>query len=262
MNYSYGRSGGGFLSSIPPIVKNLIIINALIFLATQIASFSGPMYRYLALYYPESPFFMPHQLFTHMFMHGGFFHLFFNMYALWIFGTPLERTWGSKKFLLFYIITGIGAALIYCLVQWIQMMGYESSMTTETYSYLKSFVGDSNFVSDVMNNRSQGLRNSFSGVADDWFVTMITPMVGASGAIFGVLLGFGMLFPNVILQLIFPPVRLKAKYFVLIYGALELYLSIQQPGDSVAHVAHVGGMIFGFILIKLWKKKSMNRYWS
>ena len=222
MNQSYGRSGGGFLSSIPPIVKNLIIINALILLATQVESFRLPMYEYLALFYPQSPFFKPHQLLTHMFMHSDFWHLFFNMYALWIFGSPLERTWGSKRFLLFYLVTGIGAALFYILVQWVQI----------TY---------------------------FGG---NLYNAMTIPMVGASGAIFGVLLGFGMLFPNVILQLIFPPVRLKAKYFVMIYGALELFLSIQQPGDSVAHVAHVGGMIFGFILIKLWKKKSMNKYWS
>lgn len=254
----YGR-GGGFLSSIPPIVKNLIIINALIFLATQVGTFEIPMFRYLALYYPESPFFMPHQLFTHMFMHGSFFHLFFNMYALWIFGSPLERTWSSKKFLLFYTVTGIGAALIYCLIQWIQMMGYESSMTPEVMSYMKSFISDSNFIDSVIYNRGS-IRAPLE--AHEWLSAMITPMVGASGAIFGVLLGFGMLFPNIILQLIFPPVRLKAKYFVLIYGALELYLSIQQPGDSVAHVAHVGGMIFGYILIRLWKKKSMNRYWS
>ncbi|MDR0661545.1 MAG: rhomboid family intramembrane serine protease [Prevotellaceae bacterium] len=258
MNYSYGRSGG-FLSSIPPIVKNLIIINALIFLATQIGTFETPMFRYLALYYPESPFFMPHQPFTHMFMHGGFFHLFFNMYALWIFGTPLERTWGSKKFLLFYMATGIGAALIYCGVQWIQMMSYESSMAPELLSQMKSSVSESGFIENVMHNRG-GIRAPLE--AHDWLRAMITPMVGASSAIFGVLLGFGMLSPNVILQLIFPPVRLKAKYFVIIYGALELYLSIQQPGDSVAHVAHVGGMIFGFILIKLWQKKRMNRYWN
>lgn len=261
MNYSYGRSGG-FLSSIPPIVKNLIIINALIFLATQIGGFQTPMYRYLALYYPGSPFFMPHQLLTHMFMHASFFHLLFNMYALWIFGTPLERTWGSKKFLFFYLVTGIGAALLYCLVQWIQMMGYEASMATDMLSQLKSFVSSSSFIEDTLHYRAQGLRTTFSGVADSWFATMITPMVGASGAIFGVLLGFGMLFPNVVLMLIFPPVRLKAKYFVIIYGAIELLLSIQQPGDSVAHVAHVGGMIFGYILIKLWKKKNMNSYWS
>lgn len=221
MNQSYGR-GGGFLGSIPPIVKNLIIINALLLLATQIQSFRLPMYEYLALFYPQSPFFKPHQLFTHMFMHSDFWHLFFNMYALWIFGSPLERTWGSKRFLFFYIVTGLGAAAFYLLVQWIQI-------------------------------------NYFGGNLYD---AMTIPMVGASGAIFGVLLGFGVLFPNVILQLIFPPVRLKAKYFVMIYGALELFLSIQQPGDSVAHVAHVGGMVFGFILIKLWKKKNLNRYWS
>ena len=255
---SFGRSGGGFLSGIPPIVKNLIIINALVFLATQIASFNPSMFRYLALYYPESPLFMPHQLFTHMFMHGSFMHLLFNMYALWIFGAPLERTWGSKKFLFFYISTGIGAALIYCLVQWVQMMGF----TADDLSQVKAIVSSSNFVDDVMHYRAQGLRPSFPGAADNWLATMVTPMVGASGAIFGVLLGFGMLFPNIVLQLIFPPVRLKAKYFVLLYGVFELYLSIQQPGDSVAHVAHVGGMIFGYILIRLWKKKSINRYRS
>ena len=255
--------GGGFLSSIPLIVKNLIIVNLLVFLATQV--FEEPMYRYLSLYYPESPFFMPHQLFTHMFMHGSFFHLFFNMYALWIFGTPLEQSWGSKKFLTFYIICGIGAALFYSLVQWIQMMGYESSMTAEMLAQAKAAVNAPNFVENVTSLRMQNLRPTLSGIADDWLVTMITPMVGASGAIFGVLLGFGMLFPNAIIGLIFPPIRLRAKYFVMIYGALELYLSIQQPGDSVAHLAHVGGMLFGFILIKFWQwqqKKKQKQLWN
>ncbi len=248
MNYSSQPHGGGFLSSIPPIVKNLLIINFLVFLATQV--FEGPMYQYLALYYPESPLFMPHQLFTYMFMHGNFGHIFFNMYALWIFGSPLEQRIGSKRFLTYYIITGVGAALVYILVQWIQLHGIESSMAPAVLEEAKNFMNQPGFAKEVANLHAQSL-----GYTNEWLSMMATPMVGASGAIFGVLLAFGMLFPNTVLFLLFPPMKIKAKYFVILYGIVELVWGVYQPGDTVAHFAHVGGMLFGIILILLWRRK-------
>lgn len=207
MNYYQNR---GFFANIPPVIKNLLIINIIMLIATYLTG--NILYKELGLFYPASHFFKPYQFITHMFMHGNIWHLFFNMYALWIFGCALEYVWGSKRFFLFYMATGIGAALFYTLVLWLT----SSSMP--------------------------GL--------------LVTPMVGASGAIYGVLLGYGMLFPNNVLELVFPPIALKAKWFVLIFGVLELVLGITNQGGNIAHFAHLGGMIFAFLLIRLWRKKS------
>ncbi|MDR2585035.1 MAG: rhomboid family intramembrane serine protease [Prevotellaceae bacterium] len=210
----YYKQNRGFLANIPPVVLNLLIINVLMLVATQF--FGDMMYQKLSLFYPASPFFKPYQFITHIFMHGGFYHLFFNMYALFIFGCALEYVWGSKRFFLFYLATGIGAAAFHTLVLWI------TTLSMSSYS--------------------------------DYIQLLSTPTVGASGAIYGVLLGYGMLFPNNVLQLLFPPVALKAKWFVLIFGALELVLGIFDRFGNVAHFAHLGGMIFAFILIRLWQK--------
>ena len=211
----------GFWRMVTPVVKNLIIINAVIWIATVILGDSS--YQYLALFPFESQYFQPFQLVSHMFMHGGFWHLFFNMYTLMIFGTALERMWGGNKFLVFYFVTGLGAALCHNLVLHLQ---------------IEHFIQIGDMASAAM--------------------TKVIPTVGASGAIYGVLLGYAMLFPNQILQLIFPPVALKAKYFVLIFGGIELITGLTGMGGNVAHFAHLGGMLFGLILILYWeKKKSM-----
>jgi len=211
----------------PLVVRNLIVINVIMLAATWLVEQAGNdfMIRYFALFYPASPLFQPWQFVTHMFMHGGVWHLAFNMYALWMFGSSLEYQWGSKKFLFFYFVTGIGAALFYSLVLWIQL----------TYTEAPAL----------------------------WFEIMRTPMVGASGAVYGVLLGFGMLFPDVRLQFIFPPVSLRAKWAVIIFGVLELALGISNHGGNIAHFAHVGGMVFALILIKMWKRKNtMYNYYG
>lgn len=214
-----------FLNNTPPIVKNLIIINVLLLIATY---FTGDfLYQYLSLFYFESPFFKPYQLITHMFMHGGIWHLFFNMYTLWIFGSVLENVWGSKKFFIYYMVTGIGAALFHSLVIYFQVNALEADLANGIIS----------------------ARNSITAI-------MQTPTVGASGAIYGLLLAYGMLFPNNELRLIFPPIALKAKWFVLIFGAIELTLGLTNSGSNIAHFAHLGGMIFGLILILIWKKKN------
>ena len=213
----------------PPVVKNLLIINGLMLLATLV--FNDQMYEYLALFYPASPFFKPYQFVTHMFMHGGFFHLFFNMYTLWIFGTALEYVWGSKRFLFFYLVTGLGAAALHTFVLWI-----------EAHSLQQAIAAGDMFA-----------RAAYSDL-------LRTPTVGASGAVYGVLLGYGMLFPNNIIRLIFPPVALKAKWFVLIFGAIELTLGLSNRGGHIAHFAHLGGMIFAFILIMYWRKRHHHRF--
>ena len=213
----------------PPVVKNLIVINVLMYLITAITG--NFMYENFALFYFKSPFFKPYQLVTHMFMHGGFTHILFNMYTLFIFGCVLERVWGSQKFLFYYFVTGIGAALLHMGVMYLQLRGYIADFNA----------GDMFAQSSIQS-------------------ILVTPTVGASGAIYGLLLAYGMLFPDNIMQLIFPPVALKAKWFVIIFGALELLLGLSGRGGDVAHFAHLGGMIFGFFLILYWKKNNRMYY--
>lgn len=213
----------------PFIVKNLIIINIIVLVATMINE--NFMYENFSLFSFHSPFFKPYQFITHMFMHGGIWHLFFNMYTLWIFGSILENVWGSKKFLLFYFVTGLGAALLHNLVLEIELSTLQNAVQS----------GNMAAQTSIMN-------------------ILRTPTVGASGAIYGVLLGYGMLFPNNIISLIFPPIALKAKWFVIIFGAIELLMGVTGTGSDVAHFAHLGGMVFGFIMIMYWKKKGKMYY--
>lgn len=214
---------------IPPVVKNLIILNVMMFLITLLTG--NFMYEKFSLFYFQSPLFKPYQIITHMFMHGGFFHILFNMYTLFIFGSVLENVWGGKKFLLYYLVTGVGAAIIHSLVMYIEASSLTQAMEA------------GNFLAQ-----------------EKMFALMRTPTVGASGAIYGLLLAYGMLFPNNIMQLLFPPVALKAKYFVLIFGALELFLGLSNTGSDIAHFAHLGGMIFGYFLIIYWKKNNRMYY--
>ncbi len=218
--------------STPPVVKNLLIINALFFLAVSVlpAGTVDLIYAKLALFFWKSPFFMPHQVVTYMFLHAGFSHFFFNMFALWMFGRVLEYDLGSKRFLIYYMVCGIGAALLQLGVAWIELSGMEEAVMNGTVSVAQ-------YASRVN-----------------------VPTVGASGAIFGILLGFGMLHPNSIIMLLFPPIPMKAKYFVIIYGVIELMLGVSGRMDNVAHFAHVGGMLWGWILLRWWKKKGTLYY--
>ena len=214
------------MRNIPTAVKNIIIINVLVMV--MMALNETFMLEKFALFYPTSPFFHWWQPVTHLFLHGGFAHLFFNMYALFIFGSVLERVWGVKKFLLFYFVTGIGAAAVHIGVQWIQMQA-------------------------LMNSAGEGSIAAIQAIHN----LKMTPTVGASGAIYGVLMGYAMLYPDSVLTLIFPPISLKAKWFVLIFAAIELALGIFGTRAGIAHFAHLGGLIFGFILIMYWKKRHM-----
>lgn len=225
----YQSSGSGFMSNFPPVIKNLVIINALMLLITLLTG--DFMYEKFSLFYVESPFFKPYQFITHMFMHGNFIHLFFNMYTLVIFGIVLEQIWGSQKFFLYYMVTGLGAAALHTLVLYIQASSLEGAAMAGDFAAMESLKA-----------------------------IMSTPTVGASGAVYGVLLAYGMLFPNNVLQLLIPPVAIKAKWMVLIFGGLELVLGITNTGGNIAHFAHLGGMIFGYILIIYWKKNNRMYY--
>jgi membrane associated rhomboid family serine protease len=238
--------------STPPVVKNLIILNVLFYLATAVLgkSFGVDLTRILALYYPLAEHFQPYQFITHMFMHGSLGHLFFNMFALWMFGRVLESVWGGKRFFIFYFVTGLGAAAFYTFVHWIEFTSLKNQLSSEQ-------------VQMVMQNGAgilQQMQNYSNPQMGKLNILLNVPVLGASGAVFGVLLGFGMLFPNTQLMLLFPPIPIKAKYFVVIYGILELVLAFAQQGSNVAHFAHLGGMIFGYILIKLWKKDRTHFY--
>ena len=210
--------------NLPAAVKNIIMINILVMIMTSLNE--NFMVEKFALFYPTSPFFHWWQPITHMFMHGGFWHIFFNMYTLFIFGTILERVWGTKKFLVFYFITGLGAALVHTGVEWLQMQYWMGQAAEGSMTALKSI-----------------------------HALKMTPTVGASGAIYGVLMGYAMLYPDSIMTLIFPPVSLKAKWFVLIFAGIELLTGVTGTGGGIAHFAHLGGLIFGFLLIMYWKKR-------
>ncbi|HCC71575.1 MAG TPA: rhomboid family intramembrane serine protease [Bacteroidales bacterium] len=246
--YTFGR---GF-SGIPPVVKNLILINVLMLLALYTAAgvFNIDLNGALGLYFPKSAQFKPYQVITHMFMHGGFAHLFFNMFALFMFGRVLESVWGPKRFFIYYFVSGLGAALTHEAVIGIQYARLVGNISPEQLQM-------------VLERGSEIMRSGRIFTDPDMQqvnVLLNIPTVGASGAVFGILLAFGVLFPNTQLMLLFPPIPIKAKWLVIIYGGLELYLAITQPGSNIAHAAHLGGMIFGYILIRIWKKTTNTLY--
>ncbi len=203
------RQSGGFLSNVPPVVKNLLAINVLVFVGMLIDE--NYMIEHFALYFPGTRPFEFWQLITHMFLHDGWLHIFFNMYTLLIFGSVLENYIGSKKFLLLYFLSAFGAVALHFFSQYMSLL-FSSQMT------------------------------------------YLAPTVGASGAIFGVVIGYVMIFPNSILMLIFPPIPMKAKWLAIIFVVIELVLGIIGYMDGVAHFAHLGGIFTGFLLMYIWKK--------
>ncbi len=244
----YGR---GFFG-LPPVVKNIIMINILMLLAYYAVRsvFGVDLNGVLGLYFPRSDSFKPLQILSHMFMHANFWHLFFNMYALYIFGMVLEKVWGPKRFFIYYMVTGLGAALV-----------HETVIAFE-YNKLMNLLSPDQ-IQLVLNEGATYIKEGkvFTDPAmKDLQILLNTPTVGASGAIFGVLLAFGMLFPNTQLMLLFPPIPIKAKYFVIAYGVIELSLAITQPGSNIAHAAHLGGMLFGYFLIRYWRKTTKTLY--
>lgn len=226
--------------NLTPAVKNIIIINVLIYLACFVVP---GLNEALTGYYFASPNFRPWQIVSHMFMHSqyDFTHIFFNMYALYLFGTALENYWGTKKFVIYYMTCGVGAFFLHMGVSYFEIQKMMQSLT------------DKEIYQVMITGLEEGKAYKVQMV--ELYSAINTGVVGASGAVFGVLLGFGMLFPNTELMLLFPPIPLKAKYFVMIYGAIEFFLAMRQTtGDNVAHYAHLGGMLFGYLLLKYWQK--------
>jgi membrane associated rhomboid family serine protease len=243
------RFYSGRVSNTPPVVKNLLIINVVMFLGTIMFArlFNVDLNRILGLFYFQSPYFGPWQLVTHMFMHGGIAHIFFNMWALWIFGKTLESVWGSQRFLVYYLVTGLGAAFVHSLVLYLQL-GPDVAALKDAYSVEKI---NPKLLAEILKPG-----NPYYELGRN----LLTPTVGASGAVYGVLLAFGMLFPNTPLFIIPIPFPIKAKWLVIGFGALELFLGITRTGDNIAHFAHLGGMVFGFILVKYWGRFTRNFY--
>ncbi len=256
------------------VVKNLLIINVLLFLAGYL--FNTSM---LALYYPGSEQFQPFQLVTHFFMHGSVMHILFNMWALVMFGVVLETVWGPKKFLFFYLFCAFGAAILHMGVDFYQINQLESLMTdfssNPNYADFRRFfdkvnmgginVGAKEAIEEIGAMLSDGNTSSVN-LAKSYMSQYIElkksiPVVGASGAIFGLLLGFGMLFPENELMLIFLPVPIKAKYFIPLLILIELFLGVNQfSWDNIAHFAHLGGALFGFLLILYWRRTGEQLY--
>lgn len=242
-------SRNSFAGAIPPVTKNLIIINVIVWLAQVVMLRNGvDLTEKFGLYYAESQGFRIYQLVTYMFLHDShsFSHVFFNMFAVFMFGRLLEQVWGSKRFLTYYMITGIGAGLVQMLVYFLRIQTLKSGMSDEALSdvYTQGF----SLLQQNMN---------FTEVTRGTLNVMINAVtVGASGAVFGILLAFGMMFPNAELFIIPIPFPIKAKWFVMGYGAMELIFGVaNRTGDNVAHFAHLGGMLFGIFMILYWKKK-------
>lgn len=269
-------------SILPPVIKNLLIINILFFLAALGVSeaFKYDLNNLLGLHYIGADDFRPFQYVTYMFMHStqNYAHILFNMFALWMFGNTLENVWGSKRFLIYYLITGLGAGIIYTF--WIhfqlaptldaidifldnpslpafiqfQNSGFLQINSYEIQNNFNAFANQYNH--SLASNPAQALQQSISFM-EQYRIDFLNAhtVVGASGAVYGILLAFGMMFPNSIIYLYFA-IPVKAKWFVLFYGLFELYSGFSNnPNDNVAHFAHLGGMIFGFLLIMFWKRK-------
>jgi len=265
------------MRQITPTVKHLLIINCIVFAGTYLLGNNDLFYGLLALYYPLSDYFMPWQVFTHMFMHGGFQHLLFNMFALFMFGTAVERVFGQRKFLIFYISSGLGAVALTFGVYYIQIYPLISELETLGFSFdfIKEVI-KSNFLSDnvfqeeelksVLSNYGYIMKlnaDSFR-MLFDLIVSSNGSMVGASGAIMGVLVAFGMLNPNAELMMIFLPIPIKAKYFIPGIIALDLIsaftgVSIFSPSNT-AYIAHIGGAMTGFLLMYFWKKNQFDKF--
>jgi len=259
--------------NLTPIVKYLLVANIAVF---ALCAFFEPVSGYLALYYIKAEQFRPYQFFTYMFVHAGIAHIFFNMFALYQFGSVIESVWGSKRFSFYYLVCGLGAALTNMIVNYYQIAPMEAAsnalIDNPSVEGLKAFAGEYNylfnmpklddFISEYKNDPGfsqfvvqlmQDMQKGFVG----------RPIVGASGAVFGLLLAFGMMFPDMKLQFMFIPVGIKAKYFVLLYGAAELFFGVNDfRGDNIAHFAHLGGMLFGILLILWWRKHPHNEFFN
>lgn len=260
----------------PPIVKGLLIINIVIFgLQSLLPNGLGDLItEYLGLHYFGSPSFRVYQIFTHIFLHGSFAHLFSNMFALWMFGKILEFEIGSKRFLVYYTICGIGAALLHSGIVALEMSAVKESVSAflaspspELFDALivdnfRGIAAQEEFLNRwyEMPENVEYIRSAVYAAQNLLANNIDTVTVGASGAIFGILLAFGMMHPNDRIMLLIPPIPMKAKYFVMGYALIELYLGLSGSTSNIAHFAHLGGMIFGFFILKYWKRSGQIYY--
>jgi len=238
--------------NMPPVVKNLLLINVVLMVANFVFSSQQlNLNSILGAYYWGSENFEPYQIITHMFMHDnrGLMHILFNMFALVMFGSQIERVWGPKRFLSYYLICGLGSYILHNVVTMVEIQPYLEMLSNDQLAiYTKT--------GEVYTNWPEATLKILYGTEN-------TPLVGASGAIFGLLAAFAWLFPNTELMLLFPPIPIKAKWFVLMYGGLEIYLGYQafgSQGDSIAHFAHIGGALIGLIMLLIWQKNKSKFY--
>lgn len=257
------------LANIPQVTKNLLLLNILMFVLDIFFSSRGlNLGQMFGAHYFGTPLFEPYQIVSHFFMHGGLMHIFFNMYALVMFGSFLERLWGPKRYFILYVASALGAFLLYNGVGFFQILEYKEIINNDSL-----IAGINGIIRDNPLNEQtlieiegfmirQGVDSQI--VADaisEYVIKSYIPMVGASGAIFGIMAAFAILFPNTELMLLFPPIPLKAKWLIGGYFLIELYASFQETqGDNVAHLAHVGGAIVGGVLVLIWRKNRHHFY--
>ncbi len=259
--------------NLTPVVRNLIVLNIVIYFIDRNVWSLLPDF---ALYSTLSPYFKPFQFVSYMFLHGSFGHILGNMFGLFMFGPMLERIWGQKRFLIFYFVTGIGAGVLFSGINYFEISGLQRAVSVFVdYPNPDTFIDfASKHAADFYRNNlgfinkweadpqnADYIRQAVAAVTSRFNTELNIPMVGASGSIFGILMAFGLLFPNVELFILFIPFPVKAKYFVAFYGLYELYSGIQNsPSDNVAHFAHVGGMLFAYILLRYWNTRKSNFY--
>ncbi|REC47123.1 MULTISPECIES: rhomboid family intramembrane serine protease [Chryseobacterium] len=235
-------------NSIPPVTRNIIIINVAVFVIANLL-FQDRFVGYLAAFYPFSPFFKSWQIVTHMFMHGSFMHILFNMFTLFSFGPILENSLGEKKYLILYFLSGLGAFFLFNLWNFVEVQQISSELQQLGFNLNEYLSGSSVQYSGSSQSvlRQQELIGELNGI-------MGTPMVGASGAIFGVVAAFATLYPDAKIGIMFIPIPMKVKYVLPVVVIGSIYLGVSGNGGGIAHLAHVGGAIVGFILARIWRK--------
>ena len=265
------------LSNLPTVTKNFLIINVLLLLATLVFEGQFPLINMLGAHNFLSPLFEPYQMVTHFFMHSGIPHLFFNMFALVMFGGHLERIWGQKRFFWFYIISALGALVFYAGYSTWEMYQMKQEILAEPdgaaiLNFLNEIILEAgntgaelkgvfeNKMGEAIDNDMYNFSASNPYIYGDYVYSGFVPMVGASGAIYGILVAFAVLFPNTQLMLLFPPIPIKAKYLVGFLMIISLYFSFVEDGSNIAHLAHLGGGVIGFILVKFWQKDRTQFY--
>ncbi len=243
------------MGRISETIKVLVIVNALFFIGSL---FTGDYaVKLFSLYYFEHPDFRFWQPITHMFMHGGFMHILFNMYGLWAFGSPLEESWGRNKFIFFYFSAGLGAAFVHSLVNYFQFhSGFDALLALGlTEAEIWQMVNTTLEPGSYREIKELGLEAS-----QQFFTSFNTPALGASGAVYGVLVAFGLMFPNVEMMMIFLPIPIKAKFFIPAIILIDIFFGVTGSPFGIAHWAHVGGALFGFIMAWYWKKNSFDKH--